>query len=81
MAFGRKQFGELFSPTWATSVCEAIGHGSARKIPIPQPIKKKHIRMRRTLTDSKKDARKFRASFNFVLYRSKQDIWAPNVAC
>ena len=25
MAFGRKQFRELFSPTWATSVCEAIG--------------------------------------------------------
>ncbi|MBQ5798273.1 MAG: hypothetical protein IIW16_00455 [Clostridia bacterium] len=25
LAFGRKQFRELFSPTWATSVSEAIG--------------------------------------------------------
>ena len=33
--------------------------------------------MPRTLKDSKKDARKFRASFTFVLYRNKQDIWAP----
>ena len=30
-----------------------------------------------TLNDSKKEARKNRASFNFVLYRNKQDIWAP----
>ena len=28
--------------------------------------------MGRTLKDSKKDARDFRASFNFVLYRNKQ---------
>ena len=30
-----------------------------------------------TLKDSKKDARKFRASFTFVSHRNKQDILAP----
>ena len=30
--------------------------------------------MKHTLKDSKKGSTKFRASFNFVLYRNKQDI-------
>ena len=34
----RKQFGELFLPTWATSVSEAIAHGSVRKNPGFLPI-------------------------------------------
>ena len=38
MAFGRKQFRELFSPTWATSVCEAIG-ALRRRIPSGAPKK------------------------------------------
>ena len=42
---------------------------------------KKRGHKSRTLKDSKKEARKFRASFYFVLYRNKQDIWAPNVTC
>ena len=42
------------------------------KIPSSGPIKKESVRMGRTLKESKKEARKFRASFNFVLYRNKQ---------
>ena len=30
-----------------------------------------------TLKDSKKGSTKFVLPFNFVLYRNKQDIWAP----
>ena len=37
--------------------------------------------MSRTLKDSKKDARNFRASFIFVSYLDKQDTFAPNVTC
>ena len=35
------------------------------------------LKLGRTLKDSKKEARNFRASFTFVLYRNKQDILAP----
>ncbi|MBQ1231801.1 MAG: hypothetical protein IIX73_05515 [Clostridia bacterium] len=42
LAFGRKQFRELFSPTWATSVSEAIG-ALRRKNPLLSAKIKGHI--------------------------------------
>ncbi|MEE1278694.1 MAG: hypothetical protein UHE86_06520, partial [Acutalibacteraceae bacterium] len=38
----RKQFGELFLPTWATSVSETIAHDSVRKNPYSSANKEKH---------------------------------------
>ena len=40
---GRKQSGGLFSPTWATSECEAIGAVAPEKSLFPSQIKEKRI--------------------------------------